>query len=298
MKPTEIATVAGFKFAWWCGRRLPLGMLRAAMALFAQLMISAGGASWKRLVFNEARVLSVAPQSSAARVMARRAMRNYFRYWAEMFGLSRIDDRRLRDLVEVRGRAEIDAALASGRGVLVVGTHSGNWDWTGAWGAVEFGGITTVAERLEPVELFDAFVAARNARNITILPHRGGSRPPSVALAEQLNAGKVAGLVADRDLSRHGVPVTFFGQATKMPVGPVRLARETGCLLVPAGVYYAGSKVVLEFRNPIDAVSGTEPQAVQRMADALAEIVRSHPECWFMLQQLWLEHPREWGGRG
>ena len=180
----------------------------------------------------------------------------------------------------------------------MVGTHSGNWDWSGAWGAAEWGGVTTVAERLEPVELFDAFVAARTARKLHILPHRGGSRPPSVVLTELLNAGQVVALAADRDLSRRGVEVDFFGSQTKMPAGPAHLALETGCLLVAVGVWYEVDKVVLEFAPPIEVEGASEQQITQTMADAFEQIVRRHPECWFMLQQLWLSHPSEWGGRG
>ena len=43
-------------------------------------------------------------------------------------------------------------------------------------------------------------------------------------------------LLADRDLSRTGVEVDFFGEPTRMPAGPALLAATTGAALLPVGL--------------------------------------------------------------
>ena len=45
-------------------------------------------------------------------------------------------------------------------------------------------------------------------------------------------------LMADRDLTRNGVQVDFFGEPTRMPAGPARLAIETGAALLPTHRWY------------------------------------------------------------
>ena len=43
--------------------------------------------------------------------------------------------------------------------------------------------------------------------------------------------------MADRDLTRSGVQVDFFGEPTRMPAGPAKLAIETGAALLPTHCY-------------------------------------------------------------
>ena len=47
-------------------------------------------------------------------------------------------------------------------------------------------------------------------------------------LAERLRDNRIVCLMADRDLTRSGVEVDFFGEPTRMPAGPAKLAIETG----------------------------------------------------------------------
>jgi KDO2-lipid IV(A) lauroyltransferase len=48
------------------------------------------------------------------------------------------------------------------------------------------------------------------------------------ALAAAARDGRAVCLLADRDLNRSGVPVTFFGEPARMPAGPALLALLTG----------------------------------------------------------------------
>ncbi len=48
-----------------------------------------------------------------------------------------------------------------GRGAILALPHMGNWDQAGAWLVGHGVPFTTVAERLEPAELFDRFVSFR-----------------------------------------------------------------------------------------------------------------------------------------
>ena len=50
-------------------------------------------------------------------------------------------------------------------------------------------------------------------------------------------------LLADRDLTPSGVPVTFFGARATMPAGPAALALRTGAALIPTTLWYSGDAV-------------------------------------------------------
>ena len=101
----------------------------------------------------------------------------------------------------------------------------------GVWLAQTHGTFTTVAERLEPESLYKRFIGYREGLGFEVLPSSGGERPPFEVLCERLRAGGVVCLMAERDLTRTGVEVDFFGEPTRMPAGPAKLAIATGAAL-------------------------------------------------------------------
>ena len=48
-----------------------------------------------------------------------------------------------------------------------------------------------------------------------------------------LRRAEIAGFVVDYDFFQNGVPMTFFDRETTLPPGAIRIARDTGALVVP-----------------------------------------------------------------
>ena len=94
--------------------------------------------------------------------------------------------------------------------------------------------------------------------------------------------------MSDRDLTRSGVPVDFFGEPTRLPAGPAKLAIETGAPLHPAHVYYDGDDCVVRVEDALDTSSGDVGTITQALADRFAVNIAAHPQDWHMLQPLWL----------
>jgi len=158
----------------------------------------------------------------------------------------------------------------------------------GVWLAQNYGTFTTVAERLKPESLYDRFIAYRESLGFEVLPATGGERPPMEVLAERLRANRFVCLMADRDLTRAGVRVDFFGEPTRLPAGPAKLAIETGAPLHPAHVYYDGEDCVVRIDDALDTSSGDVGVVTQALADRFAVNIAAHPQDWHMLQPLWL----------
>ena len=137
--------------------------------------------------------------------------------------------------VHSEGTDNLIEAIGRGKGVICALPHMGNWDVAALWLVAQGYPFTTVAERLKPESLFDRFVAYRESLGMEVVALTGGERPPTDILKERLEAGRVICLVADRDLSRNGIDVTFFGEATRMPAGPALLAATTGAAVCPVG---------------------------------------------------------------
>jgi KDO2-lipid IV(A) lauroyltransferase len=121
-----------------------------------------------------------------------------------------------------------------------------------------------------------------------VLPLTGGDEDVTGVLADRLRAGGFVCLVADRDLSERGVPVTFFGRPSRMPVGPAALSLKTGAPLIPATLHYEDRDLVITFHDAVDPDGGAAAMT-QRCADAFAVGIAEHPQDWHMLQRIFLE---------
>jgi lauroyl/myristoyl acyltransferase len=289
----------GYAAGWRVVRELPAPVARVAFDAGADLAARRGGPGVARLRANYARVR---PDLTAGQLdeLTRAGVRSYARYWREAFRLPAMDHKELADRVDpaVHGREHLDAALARGRGAVVALTHSGNWDVVGAWAVQRYGGFATVAERLRPEALFQRFVEYRESLGFEILPMTGGEAPVR-GLLRALRAGRIVCLVADRDLSRHGVGVDFFGHRAAMPPGPAALAAATGAALLPLGCWFTGSGSPddggregwgFRIHPPVPATTKDDvPAATQAMADAFATEIAEHPQDWHMLQRIWAD---------
>jgi KDO2-lipid IV(A) lauroyltransferase len=175
----------------------------------------------------------------------------------------------------------------------------GNWDVAGLWLVAEHGQFATVAERLKPESLFDRFVEYRQGLGFEIVPLTGGARPALEVLRERLRENKVVCLVADRDLSRRGMEVDFYGERARMPGGPALLAATTGASLLPVATWFTSDGWGQIINAPIEVPEGHLREQVPALTRAIAasfeKDIAAHPADWHMLQKLWLADlpPRE-----
>lgn len=277
----------GYAAGWQVVRAMPEGWARRAFGAGARFAARGGGP--EQLRKNLARVIGTTPQRVPDELI-RASLASYARYWREAFRLPSMDHALLAERLDAvfRCAERFDEALRGGRGAVMALPHSGNWDMAGVWLAQKYGTFTTVAERLEPESLYRRFIEYRESLGFEVLPLTGGERPPLEVLAERLRANRFVCLMADRDLTRAGVPVDFFGEPTRMPAGPAKLAIQTGAPLHPAHVFYDGEDCVIQIDDAVDTGSGDVGTITQALADRFAVNIAAHPQDWHMLQPLWL----------
>lgn len=288
----EAITAAGYIAGWKAVGLVP-PRLAARAAQAAADRVSDDGKGMDMLRRNLARV--VGPEH-VTRELVREATRSYARYWLEAFRLPRlVGDPQLdaKLTAGLTGREHLDWAVAQGKGVVLTLPHSGNWDMAGMWLVRHYGQFTTVAERLKPEALFDAFVDYRESLGFEVLALTGGKRAPYARLKEVLESGGIVCLMGERDLGHHGVPVTFFGEDTTFPVGPAKLALDTGAQLLAVHSWFTGDPADrasdagwgMSVSAPLEVT--TLEETAQRVADAFAANIAAHPADWHMLQPLW-----------
>ena len=219
-----------------------------------------------------------------------RAMRSYMRYWCDTFRFPDWSRQRVQQTVTVENEHLLMDAIAAKTGVIVSLPHAGNWDHAGAYFCAKGVNLVTVAERLKPEKLFLKFLQYRQDMGMEVLPLDGRVLG---TLAQRLRQGALVALVADRDLSRSGIDVNFFGGPARMPAGPALLAVKTEAPLITAFVSYTDNGIHIVFRNVPLPTTGTQEekvaQIVQMTATQFEDGIKQHPEDWHMLQRIWVD---------
>jgi KDO2-lipid IV(A) lauroyltransferase len=218
------------------------------------------------------------------------AMRSYMRYWCDTFRLPDWSRERILETVTVTNEHLLIDAIEAKTGVIVAVPHAGNWDHAGAYFCAKGIRLVTVAERLKPEKLFLRFLAYRQAMGMEVLPLDGRVLN---TLEERLNQGALVALVSDRDLSRSGIEVDFFGGTARMPAGPALLALRTKAPLITAFVSYTENGVHIEFRNIVLPSLGDESSKVKEIVQMTAQYfedgISENPGDWHMLQRIWID---------
>lgn len=288
---SEWLSAQAYLLGWKIIGRLPL-QLSAALCIRAADYASNNGKGMNQLRKNLSRIVGA---ENVTQKLVRKAMRSYARYWLEAFRLpqiagdptvvKRIDDR-------LTGKTHLHQAVTAPTGTILVLPHSGNWDMAGMYFTNTYGTFTTVAERLKPEVLFDAFVDFRTQLGFHVIPHipAPGERPVTEQLTEVLNAGGTICLLGDRDIKGTGVPVTFFGEETTMPTGAARLAQETGASLHVVHCWFEGTITAPEWGLSVSAPlpTGDVVETVQAQAAIMEQNIAAHPEDWHLLQPFWV----------
>jgi KDO2-lipid IV(A) lauroyltransferase len=150
--------------------------------------------------------------------------------------------------------------------------------------------LVTVAERLKPEALFNKFLEYRQNMGMEVLSTDSKAMG---TLMQRAREGALIALVADRDLSRSGVDVNFFGYPARMPAGAALLAVRTGIPLITAFVTYTRNGIHIELNSISIPTEGAETErvaeVVQRCADYFAAGIASAPQDWHMLQRIWID---------
>jgi KDO2-lipid IV(A) lauroyltransferase len=290
----ERAVGLGFSAGWGLVKTMPRGAALRAFQSAADAAAVRNGRGARQLRKNLRRVVGPGMSELRMDALVGDALRSYSRYWLETFRLNGPDEAVAADVDRHSwGGEHIAAGLARGKGVVLALPHSGNWDASGMWLVARYGPFTTVAERLRPQSVFDRFVAYREAIGMEVVALTGGERPPAQVLNERLRQNRVVCLLADRDLSRSGIEVDFFGEPATMPPGPSLLAATTGATLLAVHGFFVGEHGWGHtISAPIDLGEGRLRDKVtfgtQRLADYFAQGIARYPADWHMLQRLWL----------
>ena len=266
---------------------------KLAYELFEQIGLKSYRKNGKRVQRLRSNYKQIRPKLSDADIeaMVKNGMINALRYWCDTFRISDWSRDQVLKTVTTENEELLISGASSGRGVIVALPHAGNWDHAGYYFCSKGIEVNTVAEHLKPERLFRKFLAHRERMGIRVLDL---AESVTDELISKLNAGKLVALVADRDLSKSGISVDFFGATARMPAGPALLAYRTSADLIVAFVSYRPNGIHIKFSGPIEVQrSRPERDEVERVTQVLARSfendINSDPTSWHMLQRIFVD---------
>jgi lauroyl/myristoyl acyltransferase len=285
----DFAVAGGYFAGWRLVRSLPEKFAYRCFEQIGKFALSRNGARIQRLRSNLSRVCPDKSEHEMDLLMTQ-AMSSYMRYWCDTFRSPDWSRERISQTVTVDGEELLTGPMKSGTGVIVALPHAGNWDHAGSYFCAMGFPLVTVAERLKPEALFNKFLEYRQNIGMEVLALDSRSM---ATLLKRAREGALIALVADRDLSKSGVDVSFFGHPSRMPAGPALLAVRTGVPLITAYVSYTEAGIHIKFSAVEIPSNGTESEriaeVVQNCADLFAEGIKSAPQDWHMLQRIWID---------
>ncbi|MBN1256538.1 MAG: lysophospholipid acyltransferase family protein [Planctomycetes bacterium] len=242
----------------------------------------------------KANLRQILPGASEKRIAyeTRWIFRNFGKYLAEFFRFRLFDKRFFEVHTAIRGKEYIDAALAAGKGCIILSAHLSNWEM-GAAAMRKYVGYTVnvVTEPHTYAKANDLFVRERAHMDINVIP----TQDAPLQVMRALKRNEIVCILGDRDPSQHGVTIDFFGKPCCFPQGPARFAIATGAPIIPGFVLRrTNDNFTVTFEPPIPVpASGTKDEKVHTMIQGYAkkveEAIRWHPEEWTVFYRVWEE---------
>ena len=222
------------------------------------------------------------------RRMVRQAFVEHARYYLEMLRIPHASIEEIGEMVTVDEWDRWEPILREG--VVIATLHLGNPEPYGSFVAAHGLHAVVPVEEIRPKALFDFLLARRaTGRGVLAVPLSQARR----ALTDELKAGGIGVLVADRNLAGRGLPTTLFGATAQLPAGPANLALISGRPLLVAACSRRGPERFNVRAWLIDVPrSGDRKADVAALTEAMArrmeEAIAAAPEQWFAaFQPIW-----------
>lgn len=224
--------------------------------------------------------------------VVRRILRNFVLDLIEIGHALSVSPGELRREIPMVGREHLEAAMARGRGTIILSAHLGNFFLLGTRLAVE--GYPAYVLVNPPRgralrEVLDHYRLRIGQRTIQARPRKQASRE----LIQVLRDNQIAIVIADEYRSGSGVYAPFFGGTVLARRGPATLALRTGAAVVPAYLVRGPDhRLTLVVEPEMEILKSGEVRSdvkenTMRITGWLERVVRVYPDQWNWMNIRW-----------
>lgn len=198
---------------------------------------------------------------------------------------SLMDGKQVRERISYEGLEGLDAAVASGRGVIAALTHTCNWELYSRITPLDHTvPLGTIYQQIRNPFINRHIEKRRSALGTTLFERASGFAEPSKFLRNQ----GILGVLMDQYPGRHGIPVPLFDRLATSTTLPALLSLRTGAPIVFVSMAPDGeARWKITFHEPVFPPANREnrdswtQEVTAELNRKLAFSIESHPEDWF-----------------
>ncbi|MBN2417286.1 lysophospholipid acyltransferase family protein [bacterium] len=225
--------------------------------------------------------------------IALRTYQNVAKMIFEFIRLPVMGQREVRDRYLFVRSGPWERALKSGRGIVVVAGHFGNWEIMAVAAALEGHPVHVLVKKQRNRKVGALIDALRTRMGVRIIYLGAAVREALRALRHN----ETVALLGDQRAGRDGVWVDFFGVPASTHQGPAVFALRTGApLLFASAVRQPDGRHRISFQEvKTDDLQGATPENIRiltrRHTALLEQAIREHPDHWFWMHKRWKKKP-------
>ena len=197
---------------------------------------------------------------------------------------------RLLSKVEFKNSEIVEVAKKSGKPIIFMTAHYGNWELLSLAIAAKFGALSIVGRPLDSKVMDEILKRNREQFDIELIPKKGAMRP----LIKALKDGRSVGLLVDQNTTdSEGMLIDFFGKKARHTPAVAILAKRMNAIIIPAFIQTDDHTVyTIRFYDPLEIKdSGNKDQDIleniQAQADITEQVIRQKPDEWFWFHRRW-----------
>ena len=219
--------------------------------------------------------------------MVREVYYNFARFVAEFLSLPRLNSKKVKKLIKISHPQFLEEAFSSGKGVICLTAHLGNWEWGGAYLALLGKPIYAVILPQKNPWVARLFYKLRTSPGMKVINVGEGAKK-SIRI---LKKGKGLAILGDRPFGEEGVEVQFMGKKAIFPRGPATLAYLTDAVILSGFLIREKDCFTLYLEKPwrIEKKGAKEEdiyRATQKIASIIEKYVRKYPEQWLIFEKI------------
>jgi len=235
------------------------------------------------------------PEKSVAEIkkIARGNYQNLGMNVLEHLRIPTLSNEEIRCIVNLADEEILVQALERKRGVIIVGGHFGNWEYSSSALSANGYRFGVVVAKISNKYIDNKINEHRETTGGVMIPKRSSTK----AVIRILRENGTVGMLIDQNQKRGGTFINFFGRPCSTAKGPALLALKTGASIIFFAAIRQSDGTIKVVFEPVDIdyqAGATEENIhdiIQRCTSRLEHYSRLYPDQWFWMHRRWKTRP-------
>ncbi|HQB11872.1 MAG TPA: lysophospholipid acyltransferase family protein [Candidatus Omnitrophota bacterium] len=232
---------------------------------------------------------SIPPERKTA--LAKGAFRSAALSMVELLIVRKIA-RNARERFSISGDQYLEEAFAKQKGVVMTVAHFGSWEYLPFLSFLKGRRWSVVVKNIKNPHVNRMVDSLRRVMRVHPISKDGSIR----TVLTELKKGHGVAILIDQWAGDEGIWVDFFGTSTSTTSIPARLAKHTGCALVPAYcLRRSPGQYEIHVEKPYHydtKTPGWEARITTELNQLWEHWIRLHPDQWLWGHRRWKDKPR------